>query len=322
MIKKVKLSKIVLASVATFFVVANFIACSSDSSSSTFSMEKSFEILLKKEKYTYDKKDSTLKIISPVCKTGTLGNLVGPNDKNAEWDTLKYESYVNKNIAKLIKGDSVAKFSFEGKNFPVGLWENQEYDSKKIQSAFRLDKKNMFNTVISYDGSCFMKDYFSLFRKGNPALQFADSALTNFYASFLGKKDTLNEKTMLSDIRVPNCDEMTLYDGLVKLELSDINESSGKITASFEKDECPITFKIRYAFDQADCNAAFEDFNDDKESSEEFDFNDYSVDVDLDEFCIPELILHLQKANNISVKSANPRLFAKSAVKLMLMGFN
>ena len=62
---------------------AALVACCDDSSSSgVFSMESSFEMVLSKAKYSYNKKDSTLKQVYPVCKEGTLGNLVGPMDAN------------------------------------------------------------------------------------------------------------------------------------------------------------------------------------------------------------------------------------------------
>ena len=48
---------------------AALVACGDDSSSSgVFSMESSFEMVLSKAKYSYNKKDSTLEQVYPVCK--------------------------------------------------------------------------------------------------------------------------------------------------------------------------------------------------------------------------------------------------------------
>ena len=76
---------------------AALVACGDDSGSGVFSMEKSFEMVLEKAKYSYNKKDSTFKRIEPVCKEGTLGNLVGPDDTD-QWDTITYKAHEHKGV--------------------------------------------------------------------------------------------------------------------------------------------------------------------------------------------------------------------------------
>ena len=308
-----------------------FVACSDDSSSSSFDLEDSFELVLAKAKYSYDEDDASFVKIVPVCKEGTLGNLVGPDDKGAEWDTVTYKATLNKDVVSVKKGKKdVAKYNYSDKSFPVGFWGDQDNKGEKIQSGLRLDKKKIVSMVTRYKGECFMKDYYSLFRKDNPALEHVDNSLTRFYNKFKAPKDTaINEKEMLNDIRVGSCDELTMYDGLVSIEVKNLKESSGKIVVSYDEDECPITFKLRYAINQEDCEAAFEDFKNDRDAEKEFDFDNYADDVDYDQYCVAQLVLDLKRTKKIPLAKNGPieedakadaETFARGVVNLIRAG--
>lgn len=301
-----------------------FVACGDDSSSAeTFSMKKSFEMVLDKAKYSYDDEDSTLKQIMPVCKEGTLGHLVGPDDTD-EWDTLAYKAYLGKNFATLKTGAESFSFSYDGTSFPKGFWVDPEYASQRIQKGMRFEKSGLLKSVIRYDGNCFMKDYYSVFRKGNPALENMDATLTSFYRKFLVDSNSVDEKTMIADMRA-NCDDLSLFDGLVHLNLVDFRESSGRINITYSKRSCDVSFQIRYAYEQKDCEAAFEDYKNDRESEKVFEFDDYSFDVtyggDDDDFCIRYMVLDLQKDKGVkNAKSRSTREFTHDIVKLVVEG--
>ena len=232
---------------------AALVACGDDSSSGIFSMEKSFEMVLDKAKYDYNKKDSTFKRIEPVCKEGTLGNLVGPAEADM-WDTLTYKAYENKGIITIMKGkDVVGKYNLSDGSFPRAFWGDEENTSKKIQGGYRLTNKNVMNHVIRYDGNCFMKDYYSVFNKEVDAIENIDAKLKEFYARFQTKEGPVDDKQMLADIRAIDCDELSLYDGLVKIRVQDFKESQGRIIISYDKRSCNVDFHLRYAFEQKDC---------------------------------------------------------------------
>ena len=162
------------------------VACGDDSSSDAFSMDEPFEMVLGKAAYSYNSKDSTLKMIYPVCKEGTLGNLLGPDEAEV-WDTVTYKASMNKSTVTL-KGDKdTLKYAYEGSSFPVGLWTDSEDDYPNFQEGNRFEKKDVFSHVIRYDGTCMMKDYLSSFLKGNPALENMDKALE--IARLLKKED-------------------------------------------------------------------------------------------------------------------------------------
>lgn len=332
--KKMERSLAKMMGAATLALGSTFamVACSDDSSSGTFDLDEPFEIVLSKAKYSYDEDNSSFVKIVPVCKTGTLGNLVGPDDKGAEWDTVTYKVTERKGVVTAKKGKKeVAKYSFDGESFPVGFWGNSEEDGLKILSGLRLDDDDIVSMVSQYNGSCFMKDYYALFRKGNSALEEVDQYLTDFYNLFKAPRDTsTNEKKMLADIRVGSCEELTIYDGLVSVEVSDLKESSGKITISYEDDECPVTFNLRYAINQEDCEAAFEDFQNDRYAAKKFNFDTYANDIVYDEYCVAQLVLDLKRDKKIPLAKwvpvvddeakAQAKSFARGLVNLVQAG--
>ena len=205
-----------------FAAAGMLVACSDDSSSAEepvseiVDLKAPFEIIVNKAKYSYNSKDSSFIKKDPVCKEGSLGNLVW-KASDEEQDTLY--AYINKSTIKLLDGeDLLGKFTFDGSKFPVGLWMDPDYASKSFRNAVRLTSDNMYQEVFRYDGNCFLKDYYTAgFLKDNESLEEADDVLTSFYMRFRAPNDTLNEAEMLRNIRVPDCDVIYLYDDLVKM---------------------------------------------------------------------------------------------------------
>ena len=96
------------------------------------------------------------------------------------------------------------------------------------------------------------------------------------------------------------------------------------MTVSYEGDECSLNFAIRYAIDEDDCNAAYDEFKADKDA-EKFNFADYNMKVEYDEYCVAQLVLNLKKDQGISLKKSaslksDSREFAKGVVRLILAG--
>lgn len=290
-----------------FAAAGMLVACGDDSSSAEepvseiVDLKAPFEIIVNKAKYSYNSKDSSFIKKDPVCKEGSLGNLVW-KASDEEQDTLY--AYINKSTIKLLDGeDLLGKFTFDGSKFPVGLWMDPDYASKSFQNAVRLTSDNMYQDVFRYDGNCFLKDYYTAgFLKDNESLEEADDVLTSFYMRFRAPNDTLNEAEMLRNIRVPDCDVIYLYDDLVKITVSDFTPHSGKLAVNYGDKTCNINFEFRYAYNEADCKAAFADWEDDKHADDTFRFEDYWRDVTYDDYCIEELILAMKKAEGIPLK--------------------
>lgn len=320
---KSNLRKLGILSATALASTMALVACGDDSGSEIFSMDESFEMVLEKAKYSFNKKDSTFKRIEPVCKEGTLGNLVGPDDTDL-WDTLAYKVHEHKGVVTVKNGPGdPVEYNVEEGSFPTGFWADPDNDSQKIQGGFRLTKKKMMNRVIRYDGSCFMKDYYSLFRKNLPVLQNMNDKLREFYKSFLPEGAKFDDEQMLLDVSALNCEELSLYDALVILKLEEFKESSGKIKVSFDKRTCEIDFHLRYAYEQEDCQAAFDDYKAEK-SKEKFDFKNYFFEVthggDNDDYCLDHLILELKEAKGIPTKNVKSADFARGVVNLMVGG--
>lgn len=322
--KLYKKNRFAMAAIALGCAGFMFTACGDDSSSAeepvsdVFSLKDSFDIIVDMADYQYNSKDSSFKLIKPVCKTGKLGNLVGPNDA-VEWDTLSYKAYANKGTITLKDKESTQKFSISEKTFPVGFWADPKAETQNIQNGYVVSKTQM-NSAFRYTGSCLVKDFLGQFRKGNPALSEADEVLTGFYGKFMSGVESDDEDDSF-DIRMGDCDELTMFDALVSVKLSDFKKSSGKLTVSFDTRSCPIEFSLRYAYNQADCQAAFADFEDDRKADKVFDFDKYSRDVSYDEYCIARLILDLKETKKIPLKARaeeNSADFANAMVDLVL----
>lgn len=282
-----------------------------------FGMDSSFDVVLDKMSYSYNAKDSMIVLKKPVCKVGTLGNLVW-NKADNDSDTLK--AYLKNSVINVSLNE---KYEFAGGKFPVGLWLNPDESSLAIREARRFTSDNYMQTVFDYEGSCFMRDFYSQFRKKNAALLEADSVLSTFYMNFQSPSNTFDEKRAMDDIRVVNCNEISLYDDLVSIGVKYMNESSGKLAVAYKSDTCSIDFGIRYAYNKSDCSAAYEDFKEDKRAKEDFDFEDYWKTVSYNEYCVARLVLSMKEDQKIPLSkrlTEEPKtdLFAKSIVSLIL----
>ena len=306
------------------------VACGDDSSSSSIDLEDSFDMVLSKAHYDYDSDDSTLTLTYPVCKVGNLGNLVW---KEEDPDSVfKYKSYLDKTTALRFEKDITepARFEFDGGKFPVGFWSaSPSKKGDKFQMGARYDKGHDMATVIHYSGECYAQDFKANLFEENLAIAQTEKALIDFYLKFQPTDkqvivDKDDEENVLKNIRAADCDRLTMYDDLVSIEVDELKESSGELTVSYEDDECSLNFAIRYAMNEKDCNAAYDEFKADKDA-EEFSFTDYNMNVEYDEYCIAQLVLNLKKDQGVSLKKSaslksDSKEFAKGVVRLILAG--
>ena len=305
-------------------------ACGGDSGSSSIDLEDSFDMVLSKAHYKYDSDDSTLTLTYPVCKVGNLGNLVW---KEEDPDSVfKYKSYLDKTTALRFEKDITepARYEFDGGKFPVGFWSagpNKKGD--KFQKGIRFEKGDKVASVIHYSGECYAQDFKANLFEENLAISLTEKALIDFYLKFqpADKQEIVNkadEENVLKNIRAADCDRLTMYDDLVSIEVDELKESSGELTVSYEDDECSLNFAMRYAINEEDCNAAYDEFKADKDA-EEFFFADYGMKVEYDEYCVAQLVLNLKKDQGISLKKSaslksDSKEFAKGIVNLILAG--
>ena len=311
------------------------VACGDDSSSSSIDLEDSFDMVLSKASYDYNSKDSTLKIIYPVCKEGSVGNVVGKlvwKDADEDSDSVAtFKAYLDRNTAMLAKkGDADPKqYDFDGGKFPTGFWsETLDKKGGKFRPGLVFEKDGDMASVVRYTGECYAQDFKANVLNKNGAIAQTESALLDFYLLFQpdNKKEIKDEKEVLKNIRAVDCDRLTLYNDLVEIEVDELKESSGELTVSYEGDECSLNFAIRYASDKEDCKAAYDEFSLDK-SAKVFNFADYSMNVKYDEYCIAQLVLNLKRDKKIPLnlrKTASlkteSKAFAKGVAGLILTG--
>ncbi len=316
--------------VACGFVLS---ACGSDSGSSSIDLEDSFDIVLSKASYDYNSKDSTLKVTYPVCKVGTLGDLVWKKANEDSDSTAKFKAYLDRNTAVLQQkgADKPKQYDFDGGKFPTGFW-SEALDKKglKFQPGLVFEKGDALSSVVRYTGECYAQDFKANMFNKNASIAKTENALVKFYLMFQpdDKKEVKDEKEVLKNIRAVDCDRLTLYNDLVEIEVDELKESSGELTVSYEGDECSVNFAIRYASEKEDCNAAYSEFEKEKgKGAEGFNFADYGMNVEYDEYCIAQLILNLKRDKNIPLnlkKSASlkteSKTFAKGVASLILSG--
>lgn len=300
-----------------------FVGCGDDSSSADLNLEKSFDIVLSKANYSYRSKDSTLVIKNPECKESSLGYLVW--NKEGVGDTLKAYRRDSYAYYKKPNKDEFEKVGFEGKTFPAGTWFNTDDARESIREAQVFNKSQM-EEVFQYTGTCFMKSYYGQMFD-NDVVEEADDAMSDFYTMFQTDKDyELEEKDLVHDLRAASCDELTLFDGDVSIKIDNFRESSGKIVLGYKKHSCDITFNIRYAIDEKDCSAAYDDYKADNDADDDFDFYSYWKTVEYSHVCVSRLVLQFQEDKGILKKTramdeSESKKVAGSAVDLILSGF-
>jgi hypothetical protein len=300
-------------------------ACGDDGSSSGIDLEDSFDMVLSRAQYDYNSKDSSLIVKKPVCKVGELGNLVWREEAPDAQDTFKV--YLDKNTAMMIpKGlTEPQRYGFDGGKFPVGFWSTSDKKADKFQRGVTFKKGGKLNDVIHYSGECYAQDFKSNMFEKNPAIAQTEKALLEFYRKFLpeSKKDA-DQESISKNVRADDCDRLTLFDDLVAIEVDELKEYSGELTVSYEDKECSLDFAFRYAINEEDCNAAYDEFKADKGPGE-FKFEDYSMKVEYNEYCIEKLVLQMKEDQGISLKKSASyntlgKDFAKSIVNLVVSG--
>lgn len=314
-------------SVAAFAVgMSNLIGCGDDSPSH-IEFDDSFEMVLDKASYSYHSKDSTLILTAPECKASTLGYVVW-NEKGEVRDTMK--AYRNDDMASIrpLRIYEWERYEYNGKKFPQGLWAEPKAASQSVLNGKRFLKSGIVESVFRYEGDCFTNSLLHQLYKKNESLQAADSALAKFYTMFQPEgQRSFDSKAFLDDLRAPKCNKLSMYDGDVVISLNNFKNNSGTVSLTYAKTSCNIKFKLRHAYKKEDCEAAFGDFQDDKQAAKTFNFNDYSEDVDYDVYCVKRLVLDMQEdkkilprvENSADVNAAADEL-ARATVKFVLEG--
>lgn len=302
-----------------------FVGCSDDKGSSpVFSVEKPFDIVLSKSNYVYKSKDSLLIVKTPVCREVVDGGL-----KHLEWkketsDPDSLIAYNKKSKAYIVVDDDDDElvYSYDGSSFPKGTWIDDSQNSIHYAKNFTSD---VIKETFQYDGSCFMKSFYSQLFKDNVALVGAESALSDFYLMFSDEEDAeLDEDELIDNIRVPACDELSLYDGEVSVKVDQLKESNGKLTLRYKEESCEISFRLRYANNQSECRAAYDEYKLDRNGAEKFDFENYDRVVNYSYNCIAGLVQQLKDEKGSLKKSVSSESAAKqvadATVNLILSG--
>lgn len=303
--------------ILAFAACGALLGCSDNGGSPKFSVEDSFDIVLSKSSYTYKSKDSLLIVKAPVCKEveeGGLKYLQWKKESSSPDSIFAYREKSRAYIRSEKDDEEDEVYIYDGSSFPNGNWTSVDDARNSIHYALVFSSGVMKKT-FQYDGACFMKSlYTQLFNK-NESLESTEKAISSFYKMFSDEKNPeVDEKDVVEDMRVPDCDELSMMNGDVSIRLNALKASGGKITLNYRGETCLIKFNLRYANKEGDCKAAYDEYKLNRNTDKEFSFADYDRTLDYSYNCIADLV-RKQKKDQASVNSV-----ASAAVDLILSG--
>lgn len=240
------MKKLWLASAASLLA---FAACSSNSSSSDDDgrSDDSVSGYTATYKFNYEITDDSITTYEPVCEEQN-GALV--------WAAKSEDSYTSAYSYDEATGNidvGGMTYKYGGSSFPNGLWTavNSE-DSSAYSNALLLGSGEGSNGVL-YTGDCYFKDVLV------PEYGLDEGFST--YASLLNAEI--------------GCDYISITDASIKMT----DQSSDGVTLQFKYGDksCTNTVSYRYATEKSDCEAAYDEYKNDADASDEFYFDDYST---------------------------------------------
>ncbi|PWJ69043.1 MULTISPECIES: hypothetical protein [unclassified Fibrobacter] len=293
-----------------------FVGCGDNGGSPSYNMEDSFDIVLSKSSYVYKSKDSLLIVKPSVCKEVKEGGLryLQWKKESSNPDTLF--AYREKSRAYIRDEDDEDEkvYTYSGSSFPNGNWTRVDDARNSIHNALVFSSGVMKET-FQYDGACFMKSFYTQMFDKNKSLESAEKAISKFYEMFRDDDDDeIEENDIVEDMRVPDCDELSMKNGEVTIRVNTLKASSGKITLNYRGETCLIKFNLRYANKESDCKAAYDEYKLNRNTDKDFNFEDYDRTLDYSYNCIADLVKKLKK------DEANVNSVASSAVDVILSG--
>ncbi len=285
-----------------------FVGCSDQGGSPEFNVEDPFDIVLSKSSYSYKSKDSLLIVKEPVCKEVKDGGL-----KYLQWkkETSTPDSifaYRSKSTAYVREDrdddeDDEVAYVYDGSSFPGGNWVRADENKNSIHHAL-VFSSGVLKKTFQYDGSCFMKSFYTQLFNKNSSLKGAETALGKFYEMFSDDDEyELDENEIIEDMRVPDCDELSMHDGDVGIKVNMLKASRGKISLNYQNKTCLIKFSLRYANKESDCQDAYDEYKLNRNTDKSFAFEDYDRSIEYSYDCITELVKKV-KADRTTLKKS------------------
>lgn len=241
------MKKILFASLASALA---FTACSSSSSADSEGSSADTKGFMARFKASYEINTSanTITYSEPVCEEED-GKLVWKREGEKETYSYEYDSKTGR-ITVDYDGDEET-YNYSGSNFPKGVWRDAYEDEKDGAVApVEVYGDKTVEAGIIYSGNCFLKDIF-VEAAGGEISEGLD---------------------MLTDVEI-TCDKITVMKDYT-VEVVSWSKDEIKAKYTYGKESCTNSSKPRFAYNESDCKAAYEDFKNAKNAGG-FDFEDY-----------------------------------------------
>lgn len=260
-----------------------FAACSSESSNEPDfggTGELQGFIPMSLNAYEMDNDMNVIKVFEPVCKEEKRELVWARTGADTIEYDYKYDS--DKGLVYLGEGKDNIQFDYLGSSFPKGSWRmssSGDEDGTFITEGmvFESDKVEM---GIAYSGNCFLKD---------------------IYAGQMGggifdgdEEDEDSEDTDMSAFMkyvTIDCDKMTVGDSVV-IKTGSWSRDGVETKYTYGTKSCSNKISYRFAYNEKDCKAAYDDFKENAKSGSVFDFEDYST-VNSNQECYEEAYTYM-----------------------------
>lgn len=213
------------------------------------------------DKGTYKIEGNTLNFQLPQCEV-VNGRLVWSKDGGEIYPYLYDYDKSSGLISVVDDEDERMNMEYVGSSFPVGSWIATE-EENGIKIGFALESDKNANLVAYY--GCFME-------------------------SALGE-DVINEDAEYFSV----VDCQTVDVAGMQLKVKSATTSSMSLEYSVGSVSCPLEINMRYAINEADCKAAYEEYQNDDEAEDEFYFDEYMEKIISDDACMMNMVLELMK---------------------------
>lgn len=256
------MKKLLLASMAS---VLTFAACSSEKSNEPdFGGTGELQGFLPTEMTAYeiDNDMNVIKTVEPVCKEEKRELAWSRTSSDTTVIDFKYDS--KNGIVTLGDKRDAVQYDYLGSSFPKGSWRlsNSDNDDGKFLTQGMVFDSDKIESGIAYSGNCFLKDVY--------AGQLA--------GGIIGDEDSeeYQQATSFMKYITIECDKVSIGDS-VEIKVGKWSRNGVETKYTYGKTSCTNKVTTRFAYNESDCKAAYNEFKENAKASDEFDFDDYAT---------------------------------------------
>ncbi|MCF0222476.1 MAG: hypothetical protein HUK19_09300 [Fibrobacter sp.] len=209
--------------------------------------------------YTMDNDMNIITLVEPVCEEQKRELVWSRNGGETIEYSYKYDS--GKGLVYLGEGTETVQFDYLGSSFPKGAWRMSDANNEdgEFITAGMIFESDKVETGIAYSGKCFLKDIYSGQMMGD-----------------MGDEEDIEsamESALFKDL-VIDCNKMSLGDSLA-VNINNWSRKGIEIKYTYGKKSCTNTATTRFAYNESDCKAAYNEFKATAKDGDVFEFDEF-----------------------------------------------